>query len=293
MFANFCACCMFLITPKFRSVVFRCCIAFSNDKDVFLWTLFLVLFSSNHQTGKDKIPVLVSVECELWTRLIRRKRGLKGFLCTIDLISAPGFQEQVELDLVGVHGETNARTAQLFGGLVNPNFYSDVGAVLFGCPRDVLRRVRKNLKSKPHLWNTVRNYQNKSVSAEVCLLVRSFVCCFFVRSCVCLFMPTRLSAFLSVFGFRRPVPNLFFSCEHSRGNSSRVAPRPISFCFLLLHAMGVAVLCEVAVSASKPAEKQFWFFSYRTYYKNSCFLETFVFHMPTNFPKKLCSARLK
>ena len=40
-----------------------------------------------------------------------------------------------------MHGEANARTAQLFGGLVNQNVYSDVGAVLFGCPRDDLRRA--------------------------------------------------------------------------------------------------------------------------------------------------------
>ena len=83
-----------------------------------------------------------------------------------------------------MNGEANARTAQLFGGLVNPFFYSDVGAVLFGCPRDDLRRLRKNLKSKPNLWNTVRNYQNKSVSTEVCLLVRLFVCYFLARSFV-------------------------------------------------------------------------------------------------------------
>lgn len=130
-----CACCAFLLILKLGSVVFRCFFAFCNDKDVFLWTSFFLLFPTIKQT---KTRLLLS----LFQRNVNLRA--KGFLCTIDLISAPGFQEQVELDVVGVNGETNARTAQLFGGLVNPNFYNDAGAVLFGCPRDDLRRVRKN-----------------------------------------------------------------------------------------------------------------------------------------------------
>ena len=78
MFAIFCACCIFLITPKFRSVVFRCCIVFSNDNDVFFWDIIFVA-SSNDPTSKDKIAaVLVSVEREPWTRL-GKNTGQRAF----------------------------------------------------------------------------------------------------------------------------------------------------------------------------------------------------------------------
>lgn len=186
---------------------------------------------------------------------IKKKHRAKGILWTIALISAPGFQEQVELDVVGVNGEANARTAQLFGGLVNPFFYSDVGAVLFGCPRDDLRRLRKNLKSKPNLWNTVRNYQNKSVSTEVCLLVRLFVCYFLARSFVfvCLYRHVFFSLSFRVWFPASYSKLVFFMWALTWKHDSVL--------LLLLHAMGVAVLCEVAISASKPSEKQFWRFS--------------------------------
>lgn len=114
-----------------------------------------------------------------------------------------------------MNGEANARTAQLFGGLVNQNVYSDAGAVLFGCPRD----------ENPNQFCGTRLETTKTnlfLQRFACWFVRLFVVFLFVRVSLFVYVDTFLSAFLSVFGFRRPIPNLFFLCEHSHGNGSRV-----------------------------------------------------------------------
>lgn len=224
--------------------------------------------SSNDPTSKDKIAVLVSVECELWARL-RKNTGQRAFF-EPSIWSLPQVSRSRSSStslawmvkrVLAQHSSLVAWWIQTFIVMLE-QFYLGVQRMIW----EESEKIENQNQICGTRLETTKTNLFLQFSAEVCLLVCLFVCCFLARLCVFVCLCQHVSFSLS---FRVWFPAsysklVFFMWALTWKEYETVLgwlPGRFRSAFCCCMLWGLQYFCEVAVSASKPSGKQFWRFS--------------------------------